>query len=345
MNLKTRKNILFENACFLSLIAHMAGICFLFFLVPSQKLQTPETNPIQIKNIIFQPIPKPKNVKPLQPVPEVLASRSKTEPSPHNPRSYKTFSTQIAHPTVLQNRLLENKIQKPNYSTQPLQVSEVSTSSMSKPSTLQAGLPSSKSRKSNSVPVRYVESIVPHESSQKPALTMLSRKFNSAPVPTSQIGIRNISTENNLIAASPIHEVPSTIKGTTFRQISPIQQASITSSFVDVQQKKASRVSKDLGYLGKGFSSNVRGKIAIAKYYPGLARRKGWEGKPVIEFLIGKNGELLDYSIAVSSSYEILDQAALDAVKKASPYPKIPELLQQDSIRFKLPISFKLKEP
>ena len=97
--------------------------------------------------------------------------------------------------------------------------------------------------------------------------------------------------------------------------------------------------------IRKGFSSSVWGRIAKAKYYPPLARKQGWEGKPIVEFRLARNGDLLSSSIALSSPYKILNEAALGAVKNAVPYPKFPKALKLDSIRFKLPISFILSEP
>ena len=64
----------------------------------------------------------------------------------------------------------------------------------------------------------------------------------------------------------------------------------------------------------------------------------------MIEFMLARNGSLLKTTVASSSSYKILDDAALDAIKNAAPYPKIPDLLKVNSIRFKLPISFILDE-
>jgi TonB family protein len=101
----------------------------------------------------------------------------------------------------------------------------------------------------------------------------------------------------------------------------------------------------DLNALRKGYSSQVWARIADAKFYPRIARKRGMEGKPVVEFELRKDGQLMNHFIARSSSSKILDKAAMDAVKNGSPYPGIPKLLKLKSIRFKLPISFILNEP
>lgn len=101
----------------------------------------------------------------------------------------------------------------------------------------------------------------------------------------------------------------------------------------------------DLKALKKGYSSKIWQRIANAKFYPRMARKREIEGKPVVEFELRSDGHLMNYLIVRSSSNKTLDKAAIEAVKNASPYPGIPKSLKLKSIRFKLPISFKLSEP
>jgi protein TonB len=103
--------------------------------------------------------------------------------------------------------------------------------------------------------------------------------------------------------------------------------------------------SDQLGRIKQAFSTKVRTRIAQTKYYPRSARRRGFEGEPVVAFTLGNTGDLLELSINNPSQHKLLDEAALDAVKSASPYPPIPELLKVKTLRFKLPISFILEEP
>lgn len=91
------------------------------------------------------------------------------------------------------------------------------------------------------------------------------------------------------------------------------------------------------------FTGKVRQRIASAKYYPRVARRRGMEGQPVIAFTLDKEGRLTKVDLAQTSGYQLLDQAALEAVHRAAPYPEIPAELNMDIIQFKLPISFVLK--
>jgi len=100
---------------------------------------------------------------------------------------------------------------------------------------------------------------------------------------------------------------------------------------------------EDLGLLRGTFTGKVRQRIAEAKYYPRVARRRGMEGQPVIAFTLDKQGRLQKVDLARTSGYTLLDQAALEAVQNGAPYPEIPAPLKMDSIQLKLPISFILK--
>lgn len=50
--------------------------------------------------------------------------------------------------------------------------------------------------------------------------------------------------------------------------------------------------------------------------YPPLARRLRLEGRVVLRVHVGRQGEPLEVSLDTSSGYDILDRAALDAVRR-----------------------------
>ena len=99
----------------------------------------------------------------------------------------------------------------------------------------------------------------------------------------------------------------------------------------------------DLGDLRGLFTGKVRQRIANAKYYPRIARRRGMEGQPIIAFTLDRQGRLTKVDLARTSGYQLLDRAALEAVHQGAPYPEIPAPLEMNSFQFKLPISFVLK--
>lgn len=195
------------------------------------------------------------------------------------------------------------------------------------------------------------------------AATISSFSGGSYSSPTLNKEARAITDElkTNPLKASPYPGLQIEERWIPVSKTHPVQIASIPKDFIDENSKSTSLASvagkpghltgetissgQDLNAIRKGFSSSVWGKIAQAKYYPSLARKREWEGKPIVEFKLARNGDLLSSAITLTSPHNILNDAALDAIKNAAPYPEIPETLKMDSIRFKLPISFILDQP
>ena len=73
-----------------------------------------------------------------------------------------------------------------------------------------------------------------------------------------------------------------------------------------------------------------------AEYFPELGPLEGLTGAPTLEVSITASGELADVIIRKSSGSAILDQAALDILRRASPFDPFPENIQSeyDSLRF-----------
>lgn len=92
----------------------------------------------------------------------------------------------------------------------------------------------------------------------------------------------------------------------------------------------------------KAYFEMLNQRIDSKKKYPESARSNYIEGRVHIEFFLLKDGTLSDIKILKSSYHRNLDDAAVDAVKKASPFPrpspdilKLPVILQV-SILFEL---------
>ncbi len=82
--------------------------------------------------------------------------------------------------------------------------------------------------------------------------------------------------------------------------------------------------------------------IEKKRYYPRLARMRGYEGRILLEILIGPKGELLSSRILESSGYRLLDRAALHMVRQAAPFPPPPPQLGPFPLKFRIPIRFLL---
>ena len=126
-----------------------------------------------------------------------------------------------------------------------------------------------------------------------------------------------------------------------------LSEGSINSSQITTMVKATppsiNSSSLGLGELRRGFHKKIWQKVAKAKYYPRVARESGFEGEPIVTFTLGSKGELIDLRLIEFSSYQLLNEAALETVRRGIPYPWIPKPLGRDSISFNLPISYVLE--
>ena len=71
----------------------------------------------------------------------------------------------------------------------------------------------------------------------------------------------------------------------------------------------------DYGWL----ADSLHRRIIELRHYPSTARLNGWEGKVVLKVSIRNDGQLKDVEVVKSSGHESLDQAAMEAVRRACP--------------------------
>ncbi len=77
--------------------------------------------------------------------------------------------------------------------------------------------------------------------------------------------------------------------------------------------------------------------------YPRAARLRRWEGMPRIAITLDNSGRLLALSLAESSGFALLDEAALDMARRAAPFP--PPVLPRgtDRATYIVPVQFALQ--
>lgn len=75
----------------------------------------------------------------------------------------------------------------------------------------------------------------------------------------------------------------------------------------------------------------VRKHLEAFKFYPGSARRRGIEGHVDVEFTLAQNGTATQVAVLQGSGYSVLDQAAMETVYRAQPFP-----VHEGEFRFRL---------
>ncbi|PIR18354.1 MAG: hypothetical protein COV46_00315 [Deltaproteobacteria bacterium CG11_big_fil_rev_8_21_14_0_20_49_13] len=78
---------------------------------------------------------------------------------------------------------------------------------------------------------------------------------------------------------------------------------------------------------GNPILSRIRNKIERSKYYPLEARKKKIMGRSVVSFKIKEDGKVEEAALKESSGVELLDNAALETLKRAEPLPFYKEPL------------------
>jgi protein TonB len=104
---------------------------------------------------------------------------------------------------------------------------------------------------------------------------------------------------------------------------------------------------------GQARQANAAGNAAVSNYpgqiasrlrrslrYPREAQRQGIRGEVHVQFTVNAGGGVGGVSIARSSGSPVLDQAALQTVQRAAPFPAIPPAAGRNSWPFTVPLVF-----
>jgi protein TonB len=86
----------------------------------------------------------------------------------------------------------------------------------------------------------------------------------------------------------------------------------------------------------------LQSKIQRSLEYPRSARQAGIQGAPVLWFALDGAGRLLEWRIVRSSGHEQLDREAEAALRRAAPFPPIPDSYG-GRMEVQVPVAFRLR--
>ncbi|MCC6007311.1 MAG: energy transducer TonB, partial [Rhodobacteraceae bacterium] len=84
------------------------------------------------------------------------------------------------------------------------------------------------------------------------------------------------------------------------------------------------------------WGSQIRARVERARRHPGTG-----SGTAVVAFTLSREGALLAVQVAQSSGHAALDRAALEAVRRAAPFPPAPDGIRAAQSTFNLPVAFR----
>lgn len=80
------------------------------------------------------------------------------------------------------------------------------------------------------------------------------------------------------------------------------------------------------------------------KTYPRIAQENNWEGRVELRLTIGAGGSITSLAVKRGTGYAVLDQAALDMLRRAQPRTPLPAGLRGREFTIEVPVVFGLKD-
>jgi protein TonB len=87
---------------------------------------------------------------------------------------------------------------------------------------------------------------------------------------------------------------------------------------------------------------HLRRALRVHFRYPGLARRRGWEGDVVLEVHVAADGQLTNVAVLQTSGHDLLDRAALRALQRVTVLPQAIAHLQGRDLDLLFPVHYRL---
>jgi protein TonB len=135
---------------------------------------------------------------------------------------------------------------------------------------------------------------------------------------------------------APAVEQPSSAAPATPSQ--PAQPMSQPMGVQTMPVRSSPAPQRDYGWLAE----TLRDRIEELKRYPPMARMNNWQGKVVLKFVVTEDGTVESLEVVQSSGHAVLDEAAMETIRRASPLPLKHEL-GKPRVTFQFPISYTLR--
>jgi protein TonB len=167
-------------------------------------------------------------------------------------------------------------------------------------------------------PVPPVEPVIAH---RQPAEAVESRSLEAPAQPTAP---------EPVASPSPVEPAPASAS-------SP----SPAPSEAPVQTARAAPSGPEVKTDHRWLAESLWRRVGELKRYPSSARLNGQEGKVILKAVIRSDGHLIEVSVQKSSGHQILDAAAIEAVKLACPL-HMKQAINKPEIVVSLPIVYSL---
>lgn len=97
------------------------------------------------------------------------------------------------------------------------------------------------------------------------------------------------------------------------------------------------------GSLAIAYEQTLAAWLNSHKYYPASLRRRGIEGEGKLQIRIARSGHVLAVDVAAAFPHPSLEAISQDWVKRAQPFPPVPDTIPGESYVFIVPVGFRLQ--
>ncbi len=203
------------------------------------------------------------------------------------------------------------------------------------------------------IPIKSIPHNQTPSSSQKTS-SVQQKNTQQKEITKNNTGISKSKSSIKTVAKQKIiQNTPYKISGNLFSQsnkntpsINPQQKYSGTSNVKEYESPNANKQAtieigtESIKYVS--YMKLLKDKIQNVWVYPEQARLKNQQGTLLVEFGINKNGSLAYAKVIRSSGYPILDEAAIKAIKDASPFNPLPERFGVDRLNIYATFTYEL---
>ena len=120
----------------------------------------------------------------------------------------------------------------------------------------------------------------------------------------------------------------------------PIIQQDLIEEISEKEDPKPEEIDEELKRSLLRYQDSVKQKIQEEKKYPRKALRLRKEGTTRINFSLLSSGNIQGIRLLSSSGVTDLDEEAMDAVRRASPFRPFPQGLDKEELQFEIDIAF-----
>ncbi len=182
------------------------------------------------------------------------------------------------------------------------------------------------------LPARAVQPPLPVPPMPQAPLRRQPRTIAAAPIeppPPPPVGLVDVAQPVPVAVAEPAPPAPAEPLAEANADPAPLAAAT------PVDPARAKREQAD--YLRALMTWLIRHRS-----YPDAAKKDKAQGVVGVKFTLDRAGNVLSATVSNSSGRDVLDRAALDVLRRATPLPAMPESMRMRTLSITLPIEFSL---